>query len=1135
MVLTLPPLWAISLAILGGEPGAGPPTTDGLVVPEGFEATLFASDPAIAKPIQMNFDARGRLWLACSRSYPQLRPEAEPSDRIHVLEDQDGDGKAESSRVFAEGLLIPTGIEPGEGGVYVGQSTELVHLSDADGDGRADRTRVVLSGFGTEDTHHLVHTLRWGPEGLLYFAQSIYIHSHVETPWGVRRLNGGGFWQLRTDRLGLDVFVYGMVNPWGIAFDEFGQSFGVDNDTDSIKFFLPGARFRHTPGEPHVLPGIVQGKPKYCGAEFLSGGLFPEAYRGDFVTCDFRAHRVVRYRLEEDGAGFRAVEKEPLATSTNVAFRPIDVKMGPDGALYICDWYNPIINHGEVDFRDPRRDRTHGRIWRIKPKDRKALARPALAEAPISALLKALSAEEGWTRHFASRVLAERPKPEVVPALLEWTNQQTDEKTLLRGLWLFQAQAMPNGELLARLLGATDPRVRAAAVRVLVHWRGEVAGSTGLLANAARDEHPRVRLEAVRGLATTGDATAIEKALFVLERPMDPFLDYALRLAVRENAHRWLPQAADLANAITDAGAARRWIFALLAAERPEAIAPLLTIRRRGLASATDAAAIETAAARLGGPAELRAVLDSILAKETPVRRRVDVLEALASAQRLRQVRPAGDLEAPLKTLLASADPDLEPSVLELAGYWKIEGLRRSILEIIERDRPMSRAAALEALTSLGGPASVRFFRERAIGAKEAGQRAEALAHLASLSTAEAAELAAEFLARADAAEHATALVRPFLARRDGPAELARAISERTLPKTVAEAAVREVQSGASPAPELLAAIVKAGSLPESSREPSAELIARIAQQAIQQGDPHRGEGVYRREKLRCVVCHQIKGVGGKVGPDLSTIGTSAPVDYIVESLLAPNKKVKENYHSVVLSTLDGSILTGIPEKKSQDAWVLRTAEDKRITVPARDVESSRVAASLMPVGLLDELSSGELLDLVRFLGELGKPGPWGPGEELVVREWALMGPLTSAAAAPMQESLLKAGEKCFSTPGWERSLTANAGWVYLREFTLKPQAQALFAACLLDAKAPVRVRLTLEPGPASQVWFNGAPFETTTVEGDRRMLDLALPEGTSRLLLRVDLSRSGPFLKLTGYSLEPGKTFSFFAPNAVR
>src|SRR3954463_15303028 len=172
-------------------------------VADGFEVNLFAADPLLAKPIQMSFDPSGRLWVVSSEVYPQIAPGQTANDKVLVLEDRDGDGKAETTRVFADGLLIPTGVEPGDGGAYVANSTELLHLKDTDGDGKADTRSVVLSGFGTEDTHHILHTLRWGYDGQLYFNQSIYIHSHIETPHGVRRLGGGGIWELRPETLEL--------------------------------------------------------------------------------------------------------------------------------------------------------------------------------------------------------------------------------------------------------------------------------------------------------------------------------------------------------------------------------------------------------------------------------------------------------------------------------------------------------------------------------------------------------------------------------------------------------------------------------------------------------------------------------------------------------------------------------------------------------------------------------------------------------------------------------------------------------------------------------------------------------------------------------------------------------------------
>src|SRR5690606_11562559 len=192
-------------------------------VEEGFEVTLFAAEPLVAKPIQMNWDAEGRLWVISSTAYPHTKTGEEANDKVIILEDTNGDGVADKSTVFAEGLNQPTGILPGDGGVYVANATEILHLSDTDGDGKADTRRKILDGFGTGDTHHLIHTFRWGPEGRLYFNQSIYIHGHVETPRGIRRLEGGGVWKIEPPALELDVYATGLVKPRWLRFARFGQ------------------------------------------------------------------------------------------------------------------------------------------------------------------------------------------------------------------------------------------------------------------------------------------------------------------------------------------------------------------------------------------------------------------------------------------------------------------------------------------------------------------------------------------------------------------------------------------------------------------------------------------------------------------------------------------------------------------------------------------------------------------------------------------------------------------------------------------------------------------------------------------------------------------------------------------------
>lgn len=446
------------------------PTFD---VHDGLEVTLWAENPMLYKPIQMNWDPQGRLWVASSRMYPQIKPGQDAEDAVIVLEDTDGDGRADKSTVFADGLHIPTGVVPdGMGGCYVAASHQLLHFADTDGDGKADRRTIVMSSFGTEDTHHNLHTLRWGYDGHLYLNQSIYTHTHVETPWGVRRLNSAGIWRWNPDTWRLDIFTKGGCNPWGHHWDQWGNHFFTDGaGFKGIYHAIEGGTYftyadMRREGES-ISPGNY---PKFASLEVIHSPAFPAEWQGHLVTCDFRAHRLVRFALQEVGSTFQTVEQPDLLRSTNVTFRPIDVRLGPDGALYIADWSNPIIQHGEVDFRDPRRDHEHGRVWRVAMKS--GVRSPELGVRDLTRqgnaeLLELTLSKSGWAQEQARLVLRQRGAEKVLPELDGWLARQTNPRAKLEAMWLREAFGAPNPALIGRLVTADDPRLRTAAARQL--------------------------------------------------------------------------------------------------------------------------------------------------------------------------------------------------------------------------------------------------------------------------------------------------------------------------------------------------------------------------------------------------------------------------------------------------------------------------------------------------------------------------------------------------------------------------------------------------------------------------------------------------------------------------------------------
>ncbi len=439
-------------------------------VADGFEVNLWAENPKLHKPIQMNWDAQGRLWVASSEVYPQIQPGQPATDSVVVLEDTNGDGVAETSTAFADGLLIPTGVLPdNKGGVYVAASSQLLHFADTNGDGVGDKKTIVLTSFGTEDTHHNLHTLRWGYDGHLYMNQSIYTHTHIETPWGVRRLNSAGIWRFNPDTWRLDVLTKGGCNPWGHHWDQYGNSFFTDGaGGKGIYHAMEGATYFTYADMRREADSISPGSyPKFCSVEVVHSPNFPADWQGSVITCDFRAHRVVRFGLSDHGSTFQTKEMPDLLRTTNVTFRPIDLRFGPDGALYIADWSNPIIQHGEVDFRDPRRDKEHGRIWRVTAKGGALGQKQDLAKLDTVALLDRTLSKSGWEQEQSRVVLRQRGADKVLPAVKPWLAQQTDPRAKLEAMWLHEAFEKPTDDVVDELIVAKDARLRLAAARQL--------------------------------------------------------------------------------------------------------------------------------------------------------------------------------------------------------------------------------------------------------------------------------------------------------------------------------------------------------------------------------------------------------------------------------------------------------------------------------------------------------------------------------------------------------------------------------------------------------------------------------------------------------------------------------------------
>ncbi len=1088
------------------------------ILPPGFEVNLFAADPLLAKPIQMNFDPQGRLWVASSEVYPQIKPGEKANDKIIILEDTDGDGKADKTTIFADGLLIPTGIEPGDGGAYVANSTEVVHLSASKPGGKADRTRVLLSGFGTEDTHHIIHTFRWGSECNLYFNQSIYIHSHIETPSGVKRLNAGGIWRFRPEPAELDVFARGWVNSWGHAFDRYGQSFVTDGaGGEGINHAIPGAYFMTSVG-PHVsriLHGLNPGSPKHCGLEIISGRHFPDNWQGDLITNDFRGHRVCRFKLQPDGSTYSSREQTEVIKSNHPAFRPIDVKMGPDGALYIADWYNPIIQHGEVDFRDPRRDKTHGRIWRVTAKGRSLVKRPKLVDATIPELLEHLKDPEDWTRLQAKRVLKERGKEIVLPELEKWVNALPvgDEHARLEAVWVYQSFGQFNLRLLEGLLAAKDPGVRCAAVRLESRLHEVITRPNILpvLAIAVSDENPRVRLEAVRALVAlewtlpSEAERATEVALRVLDKPMDRILDYALWLTIRELEPYWMPAFKE--GKLTFGGDPKKLAFALNAVGTQDAVKPVVTLIDSGKVATENLHGLYMLLARIGGPAELQKVLNRCAdSEQTTDATRNELVQAVEESVRVRKVGPPANTGS-LLTIVQSSSRPAAKSAMRLIGLWKINTLRDTLTAHLAKDPPADELiAAYEAVALFGDAKAKAFLTSQSVPDQKPIVRRCAIIALASIDLPTAASQAAEFLRGVEPAEPLLEVYSAFLNRKGGASALAKALAGKTLNPDVAKLGLRAVRSAVgTEAVGLSDALTKAGGLNAAKKEATPEEVkARVADVAAS-SDPVRGEVVFRRKELQCLACHGVAGSGGQVGPDLTSIGASAQVDYLVESLLLPNKAVKEGYHAIRVVTADDKVFVGIKIREANGQLVIRTPEDKEIVIPTNDVVEKGNTKSLMPEGLTDPLTRQEFADLVRFLSELGKVGPYAPTKARLVRRWQVLEG-TAANLELARRARLTAAAEPGNPFAWSSAYTRVSGDLPLSEL---PKLVVWSDTAPL---AVVRFQLDVTAGGLAKLKLNSAAglslYDGPTPIDVKSEITLDLKPGLQSLTLVIDRTK---------------------------
>jgi putative heme-binding domain-containing protein len=976
---------AVLIAAVGGAQAVSPdnkPTSApsaeteraSFVIHPDFDVSLFADESlGIANPIAIQWDPRGRLWVLCTLAYAQLKPGEVPDDKLYILEDTDGDGKADQSTLFAQGLDMPTGFALGHGGAWIAEGMDLIHLRDTDGDDRADERKLILTGFGTGDTHQNISNFVFDAGGFLYFTQGLHTFSQIETPWGVSRGDTAGFWRFDPRVTRLDPFGFpSMVsqNPCGVALDRWGALF-IKSNGPHLCFATPGLIPTTHPRELMQSAQVGQTPGKSMGGDIVESAHLPDWIQNHAIIAGYFAREVSAIPLVEEGAGFAVSKPVQLIYGGHESFRPVDIRQGPDGAIYVADWFNPIINHYQVSLRHPDRDYSHGRIWKLAAKDRPLIERPALEAMSGDEVVGQLRAAERWPREQARRMLTDHAEPDKIAASLQKfiaALAPADAVALVEAAGVLESLGAVTPAVLDTLQASPEPRARAVAARILSRSAEPVADAPERLAKLLADPHPRPRLEAVVACASRPEPESLKLALRALDAGPDRFVEYALSQAVFALADQWLP--ALQAGAITFEEPAHL-AFVLKAHGGPAAAG----LARRALAGGLkpeDRDRLLAVLARLGNAADLKTVFTHAAAVPDAA-----LLGELAEAATTRRVVPSPPHEPALRLLLASDQPEIRAVAIRLAGLWKANGLAAQVerLALDPAAPEATRIVAATALSQLRGKAAAEELLLLVTGEKNpVALRRAALEALAGADLASAAKTLAALIAAPDRSAETLTLLPPLLSLGGGPAALAGVFEAGNPPDSgtaqeILTAMNRLGRSDAKLTPLLNRAIGLQTGAPEYDPARVAAIVAAIRGG---QGDVKKGAEVYRMAQLACVACHRVGDEGGVIGPDLNGVGAGMPLDQIVESILWPDRQIKEGYQAVAFTTTAGAAITGYVEREGDDiVWYRNTVTPWIVPLSKKDIATREIIPTLMPAGLTHSLTEEQLRDLVAYLASL--------------------------------------------------------------------------------------------------------------------------------------------------------------------
>lgn len=977
------------------------PDVPSLRVPEDLEIHELLREPAVANPLYLNFDERGRLWIAQYRQYPWPAgqrlvsrdavwrnvydpPFAPPPlhaadspfrgrDRITIHEDTDQDGRFDKETVFLDGLNFATAALAGRGGVFVMNPPYLLFYADRDRDDVPDdpTPRVLLSGFGIEDSHSIANSLRWGPDGWIYATQgstvsgAIVRHGADNQPLpGEKPIHslGQNVWRYHPEKHVYEIFAEGGGNAFGVEIDSAGRVYSGHNGGDTRGFhYVQGGYYQKTFGKHGELSnrfafGYFPAMKHHAVERFThtfaiyEADALPERYRGKLFGVAPHIHYVIHSEIESDGSSRRTRDLGQVVVPGDAErddwFTPVDIQLGPDGALYIADWYAMQANHYHAHEGQTNPDL--GRVYRLQAHGAKPAPKFDLARLSSDELVdRYITHSNRWVRQTALRLLGDRRDAALVPKLEKLVAEQTGQ-TALEAFWALYLSGGFDEAVAMRTLDHRNPHVRRWTVRLLGDERQTTPSIAQKLAQMAADE-PEVEVRSqlastVRRLPT-GDCLPIVAALLgrnedAADIHLPGLLWWALEahagdhdavLAACAQPVLW-NTAITFEKATLPQNLMRRWAALatradLLACARLLELAPDDAARQRLVASFVQASEgrplpplpdeLAEALGRSEGPfatvlgvrrgdsAAVRKALARVADEQAPRSERLPLLAALGD------VKAEPTKTAPVLTAVVASSADSAVRSAALSALQKLA-------------RPETGAAVVAQLAAL--PADVRPAAESLLASRPEW----ALPLLAAVS---AGSIKPDSL-EADTIERL---------RRHRQAEVAAQVAA-LFPATTQSAAELDRRI------DLLAGVLAEG-----------------------RGNPLTGQEVFHT-KADCGKCHTMFNRGGQIGPDLTVFHRTSP-RLLLLSIVNPSAEIREGFESLTVTTADGSVLSGFKIEHNDQVLVLRGIDGQNQTIAAENVdEIIPNRKSLMPEGLLDGLTDEELRDLFAFLASTTPP-----------------------------------------------------------------------------------------------------------------------------------------------------------------